>query len=99
MHLLYATEWKLKSKIAMQEMAGFGHVALAAWRRYNIPMKIRGGKLAGKDELRQGLRRRARALRRIAAGSRRYLTEAVVARATQISLDKLAVTYQILAEN
>jgi hypothetical protein len=62
-------------------------------------MKLRGVKLAGMDGLRRDLARRARVLRRIAEPAKRYMTPAEVTARTVVSMEKLAATYQILANN
>lgn len=68
-------------------------------RGYNAAVKTRAQGRRGVEELRQQLRQRARALRRIAGGAKRYLTPEEIAVATRRSMAKLAVTYEILAEN
>jgi hypothetical protein len=62
-------------------------------------VKTRAQSRRGAEELQQQLRQRARALRRIADGAKRYLTAEEIAAATRRSMAKLAVTYKILAEN
>lgn len=66
---------------------------------YNALMRLRGEKLADANRLRQELARRTRILRRIAEPAKRYMAQAEVTARTLASIEKLAVTYRILADN